>query len=80
MESSKLPKMVAYHYHNVQAEQQEQQMENEVRERVEELSEKDASEVQDGGEAFEGCVDDRARNATQDILDTHRAVSEWVVS
>jgi len=38
MESSQLPEMAAYHDHNVQAEQQEQQTENEVRERVEELS------------------------------------------
>jgi len=76
IESSKLPEMAAYHDHNVQAEQQEQQMENEVRERAEELCEKDVSEVQDGGEAFEGCVDDRARNAMQDILDTHRAAVE----
>ena len=52
------------------------QMENEVRERAEELHEKDMSEVQDGGEIFEGCVDDRARNAMQDILDTHRASVE----
>ena len=37
------------------------------------LCEKDVSEVQDEGEVFEGCVDDRARNAMQDILDTQRA-------
>ena len=42
-------------------------MEDDVREKAEELCQKDVIEVQDGGEAFERCVDDPARNAMQDI-------------
>ena len=75
-ESSRLPEMAAYHDHNVQAEKQEEKMEDDVRERAEELCQKDVIEVQDGGEAFERCVDDPARNAMQDILEAHRAAIE----
>ena len=75
-ESSRLPEMAAYHNHNIHAEKQEEQMENDVRERAEGLCQKDASEIQDGGEVFEGCADDHARNAMQDILDAHRAAVE----
>ena len=72
-ESSRLPEMAAYHDNNIQTEQQEQQLENDVKERAEEICQKDVTEVQDGGEVFEGCVDDHARNAMQDILEAHRA-------
>jgi len=34
------------------------------------MCQKDVTEVQDGGEVFEGCVDE---HAMQDILETHRA-------
>ena len=73
VECSRLPEMVSYHDHCIDVEEKKKKIEEVVKERAHELQTGDGCEVDDGGDAMEGFVEDRAQNVMQDIVDAQRS-------
>jgi len=72
-ESSRLPEMVKYSEYNTEVQLQEEEIETAVRQRVSDILHNDLCEVDHGGEnAMEGCAEDQAQNAMQDVIEAHK--------